>query len=211
MWRRWRNATIHHEALAPPVLLPPPDRAEAAASRCGIGPPAACLRLLSAPLATLPLPSPPLAAADRRQVTVLSGTLAHATALADRLGLEAFQSLAQMFHTLAQECVQRYEGTVQACGEASVLALFGVPVAQEEHAWCAVQAALELQQRLRVASAGHAGPARRGPHGPGGHPYGVGGRGQPPVTRRCRPWWSAGTPCKGRCVCRGWQLLGPSW
>ena len=36
-----------------------------------------------------------------------------------------------------------------------MLALFGVPVAQEEHAWRAVQAALELQQRLRSASARH--------------------------------------------------------
>ena len=61
----------------------------------------------------------------------------------------------QTFHTLAQECVQRYEGTVQTLGEEGVLALFGVPVAQEEHAWRAVQAALELQQRLRSAPARH--------------------------------------------------------
>ena len=162
---------------APPVLLPPADRVEAAASPAVSAP-----RLPPSALSpsALPLPYPPLAAADRRQVTVLSGTLAHATALADRLGLEVFQFLGQMFHTLAQECMQRYEGTVQALGEASVLAFFGVPVAQEEHAWCAVRAALELQQRLRVASAGRARPARRGPHGPGGHPYGVGGRGPPP-------------------------------
>jgi class 3 adenylate cyclase/tetratricopeptide (TPR) repeat protein len=82
-------------------------------------------------------------------VTVLAGMLAQATALADRLGLEVFQALVQTFHSLVQDCVQRYEGSVQPWGEDGVLALFGVPVAQEEHAWRAVQAALALQQRLR--------------------------------------------------------------
>jgi class 3 adenylate cyclase len=61
----------------------------------------------------------------------------------------------QTFHTLAQDCVQRYEGTVQTLGEEGVLGLFGVPVAQEEHAWRAVRAGLALQQRLRSAPAGH--------------------------------------------------------
>jgi class 3 adenylate cyclase len=101
-------------------------------------------------------PRQPLPAGERRQVTVLYGTLAHTTALADQLGLEAFRPLMQMFHTLAQDCVQRYEGTVQTLGEAGVLALFGAPVAQEEHAWRAVQAALALQQRLREALPGRA-------------------------------------------------------
>jgi DNA-binding winged helix-turn-helix (wHTH) protein/class 3 adenylate cyclase/tetratricopeptide (TPR) repeat protein len=105
----------------------------------------------SPPPAQLPLPCQPLPAGERRQVTVLCGTLAHATALADRLGLETFHHLVQVFHTLAQECVQRYEGTVQELREEGFLALFGVPVAQEDHAWRAVQAALNLQQRLREA------------------------------------------------------------
>jgi adenylate cyclase len=80
--------------------------------------------------------------------------LAHTTALAERLGVAAFQPLVQTFHTLAQECVQRYEGTAQPLGEAGMLALFGVPMAQEDHAWRAVQAALALQQRLQE---GHCG------------------------------------------------------
>ena len=31
------------------------------------------------------------------------------------------------------------------------------------------------------------------------------------VTRACGPPWSAGTPRKGPCACRGWQSLGLSW
>jgi class 3 adenylate cyclase/DNA-binding winged helix-turn-helix (wHTH) protein/tetratricopeptide (TPR) repeat protein len=142
-------------STTPPPVLPEtsqPPLADVAA------PPVASALLLpvspSPPPIELPLPRQPLPTGERRQVTVLCGTLAHATALADRLGLEAFRHLVQTFHTLAQECVQRYEGTVQMLGEESVLALFGVPMAQEEHAWRAVQAALEFQHRLRELSLG---------------------------------------------------------
>ena len=51
---------------------------------------------------------------------------------------------------LAQETVQRYDGTIiQVSGE-GFLALFGAPVAQEDHARRAVLAALDLRQRLRA-------------------------------------------------------------
>ena len=125
----------------------PPSLPEAVASL-----PVPALLLPASPVsppAELRPPRPPLPTGERRQVTVLCGTLADTTALADRLGLEAFRQLVQTFRTLAQECVQRYAGTIQPLGEEGVLALFGVPVAQEEHAWRAVQAALALQQRLR--------------------------------------------------------------
>jgi DNA-binding winged helix-turn-helix (wHTH) protein/class 3 adenylate cyclase/tetratricopeptide (TPR) repeat protein len=109
----------------------------------------------SPPSAALPPALQHLPTGERRQVTVLCGTLAHTTALTDRLGLEGFRYLVQTFHTLTQECVQRYEGTVQTLGEESMLALFGVPVAQEEHAWRAARAGLELQQWLQSAPARH--------------------------------------------------------
>jgi class 3 adenylate cyclase len=130
--------------------------------------PAPALRLPASPAPLLAELSPPrqfLPASERRLVTALYGSLAHATALMDRLGWEAFRQLAQTFRTLAQDCVQRYEGTLQTLEAEGVLALFGVPMAQEEHAWRAVQAALALQQRLREAFAGRAGlTARVGVH-----------------------------------------------
>jgi DNA-binding winged helix-turn-helix (wHTH) protein len=120
---------------APPATPPPPDLPEVSPlpRPAAVASPAAS----APPLPASPLPPPtalrpprqPLSTGERRQVTVLCGTLAHATALADRLGLEAFRHLMQTFHALAQECVQRYEGTVQTLGEEGVLALFGVPVA----------------------------------------------------------------------------------
>jgi hypothetical protein len=47
--------------------------------------------------------------------------------------------------------VQRYEGTLQPVLGAHVLAVFGAPVAQEDHAQRAVLAALDLQRRVREA------------------------------------------------------------
>jgi class 3 adenylate cyclase/tetratricopeptide (TPR) repeat protein len=54
--------------------------------------------------------------------------------------------------TVAQEAVQRYGGTLQPVVGDHFLALFGAPQAQEDHARCAVLAALDLQQRLRQPS-----------------------------------------------------------
>jgi DNA-binding winged helix-turn-helix (wHTH) protein/class 3 adenylate cyclase/tetratricopeptide (TPR) repeat protein len=122
-----------------------------------VSPTASVPLLLASPSslpAKLPLPRQSLPAGERRQVTVLCGTLAYATALADRLGLAAFHHLVQVFHTVAQDCVQRYEGTIQVLREEGFPALFGVPVAQEDHAERAVRAALNLHQRLREALPG---------------------------------------------------------
>jgi DNA-binding winged helix-turn-helix (wHTH) protein/class 3 adenylate cyclase/tetratricopeptide (TPR) repeat protein len=146
---------------APPATLPSPDLPEASPPPLptAVASPAAAAPPLPASPSPPPTALPPalqhLPTGERRQVTVLCGTLAHTTTLADRLGLEAFRHLVQTFHTLAQDCVQRYQGTIQTLGEGGVLALFGVPVAQEDHSWRAVRAALALQQRLREALPGH--------------------------------------------------------
>ena len=97
---------------------------------------------------------------EHKQVTVLCGALAEAPTLAARLGPEAMHYLMHDVLALAQDTVQRYEGTlIQVSGE-GFLALFGAPVAQEDHARRAVLAALELRQRLRVPDA-----IRGQPHG----------------------------------------------
>jgi class 3 adenylate cyclase len=91
-------------------------------------------------------------AGERKRVTVLSGSLANAVPLAERLSLEALPHLRQRFLNLVQQSVEPYGGTFQSVGEDGFQVLFGVPVAQEDHARRAVQAALSLQQRLRDAA-----------------------------------------------------------
>ena len=117
---------------------------------------------LPCPHGALTWRAPPWEALDgeHKQVTVLCGALAEAPTLAARLGPEAMYHLMHDVLALAQDTVQRYEGTLTQVSGEGFLALFGAPVAQEDHARRAVLAALELRQRLRVPDA-----LRGQPHG----------------------------------------------
>ena len=84
---------------------------------------------------------------------MLCGALAEGPTLAARLGPEAMYHLMHDVLALAQDTVQRYEGTLTQVSGDGFVALFGAPVAQEDHARRAVLAALELRQRLRVPHA----------------------------------------------------------
>jgi class 3 adenylate cyclase/tetratricopeptide (TPR) repeat protein len=97
---------------------------------------------------------------EHKQVTMLCGALAEALALVARLGPEAMHYLMRDVLALAQDTVQRYDGTIIHVSGEGFLALFGAPVAQEDHARRAVVAALELRQRLRAPDA-----LRGQPHG----------------------------------------------
>jgi class 3 adenylate cyclase len=113
---------------------------------------------LSAPPLASPLADPHSIAVEvpdgeHKQVTVLCGALAAAPTLAARLGPEAMYHLMREVLALVQETVQHYDGILlQVSGEGFV-ALFGAPIAQEDHARRAVIAALELSQRLRAPDA----------------------------------------------------------
>jgi class 3 adenylate cyclase/tetratricopeptide (TPR) repeat protein len=98
---------------------------------------------------------------ERKQVTVFFCDLANSTALAERLGPEAMHTLLNQFFALALGEVHRYEGTVNQFLGDGFMALFGAPIAHEDHARRAVLTAVGLRQRL------HAGPT------PLGQQYGV--------------------------------------
>src|SRR5215510_1008421 len=90
---------------------------------------------------------------EDKLVTILCGALAEAPALAARLGPERWYRLLQAVVGLVQEVVQHYAGTLPLATSEGFTAVFGAPMAQEDHARRAVLAALELRQRL------HASPA----------------------------------------------------
>ena len=75
--------------------------------------------------------------------------LTNSTALAERLGPEAMHTLLNHFFELALAEVHRYEGTINQFLGDGFMALFGAPLAHEDHARRAVLAALGVQQRLR--------------------------------------------------------------
>jgi class 3 adenylate cyclase/tetratricopeptide (TPR) repeat protein len=94
---------------------------------------------------------------EHKLVTILCGALAEAPGLATRLGPEPWYRLLQTVVGLAQEVLQHYAGTLTLATSEGFTAVFGAPVAQEDHARRAVLAALELRQRL------HDAPALRAP------------------------------------------------
>ena len=87
-------------------------------------------------------------AGEYKQVTVLCGGLSDAYALARRLGPEAMHRLMQTVFTLVQQVLQRYAGSLIEFSGEGFLALFGAPVAQEDHAQRAVLAALTLHEHV---------------------------------------------------------------
>jgi DNA-binding winged helix-turn-helix (wHTH) protein len=93
---------------------------------------------------------------EYKPVTVLCCGIADALLLAARLGSEAMYRLMQAVFGLVQEVMRHYEGTMTHHTSESFTAVFGVPVAQEDHARWAVLAAFELHQRLRTDPALHA-------------------------------------------------------
>jgi class 3 adenylate cyclase/tetratricopeptide (TPR) repeat protein len=86
---------------------------------------------------------------ERKLVTILFCDVVGSTALAERLGAEAMHALLGRFFGLTLREVHRYEGTVNQFLGDGFMALFGAPVAREDHARRAVLAALGIQRVLR--------------------------------------------------------------
>lgn len=91
---------------------------------------------------------------ERKQVTVLFCDIASSTPLAERLGADAMHDLLRRFFDLALAEVHRYEGTVNQFLGDGFMALFGAPVAHEDHARRAVLAAWSLGRRVQTQSEG---------------------------------------------------------
>src|SRR5438552_1785345 len=88
-------------------------------------------------------------AGERKQVTVLFADLKGSTELIRDLDPEAAQKLLDPALQRMMDAVHRYEGTVNQVLGDGIMALFGAPVAHEDHALRACYAALAMQTELR--------------------------------------------------------------
>jgi class 3 adenylate cyclase len=86
---------------------------------------------------------------ERKQVTVLFADVQNSMQLAERLGAEEWHRVLDRFFHLLNEGVHRFEGTVNQYTGDGIMALFGAPLAHEDHAQRACHAALHLLDRLR--------------------------------------------------------------
>lgn len=85
---------------------------------------------------------------ERKQVTVLAGELA--LSKPESLDPDTRHELLQRFFELAQTEVSRYEGTIYLLPAGGFVALFGAPIAHEEHSRLAVLAALGLRETFEA-------------------------------------------------------------
>ena len=90
---------------------------------------------------------------ERKQVTVLFVDLVDSLQLAERLGAEAWHRLMERCFEILSGAIHRCEGTVNQYTGDGVMALFGAPIAHEDHARRACEAALEARRGLAELAA----------------------------------------------------------
>jgi class 3 adenylate cyclase len=87
---------------------------------------------------------------ERKQVTVLFADLKDSTELIRGLDPEAAQQLLDPAIHRMMDAVHRFEGTVNQVLGDGIMALFGAPIAHEDHALRACYAALAMQAAMRA-------------------------------------------------------------
>jgi class 3 adenylate cyclase/tetratricopeptide (TPR) repeat protein len=87
---------------------------------------------------------------ERKQVTVLFADLKDSTELIRGLDPEAAQRLLDPALRRMMDAVHRFEGTVNQVLGDGIMALFGAPIAHEDHALRACYAALAMQAAMRA-------------------------------------------------------------
>jgi class 3 adenylate cyclase/tetratricopeptide (TPR) repeat protein len=86
---------------------------------------------------------------ERKQVTVLFADIRGSTSLIEGLDPEEGQKIIDPVLRVMMEAVHRYEGTVNQVLGDGIMALFGAPLAHEDHALRACYAALAMQDEMR--------------------------------------------------------------
>ncbi len=85
---------------------------------------------------------------ERKQVTVLFADVQGSMELAEQMDPEAWSQIMQRFFHILTEGVERFEGFVDKFTGDGIMALFGAPIAHEDHAQRACYAALHLLDEL---------------------------------------------------------------
>jgi class 3 adenylate cyclase/tetratricopeptide (TPR) repeat protein len=96
-----------------------------------------------------PVQAPPPTAEERKLATVLFADLVGSTELGASQDPERTRALLDRFYAAMAAEVEGAGGTVEKFAGDAVMAAFGVPAAQEDHAERALHCALSMQHRLR--------------------------------------------------------------
>src|SRR5437899_3276888 len=85
---------------------------------------------------------------ERKSVTVMFSDVSGFTAMSERLDPEEVHAIMDRAFEVILGSVHRYEGTINQFLGDGVMALFGAPIAHEDHAHGALSAALAIQEGL---------------------------------------------------------------
>jgi len=86
---------------------------------------------------------------ERKQVTVLFADVKGSMELAEQLDPEQWHRILERFFEILTDGIHRFEGTVNQYTGDGVMALFGAPIAHEDHAERACYAALHVRDAVR--------------------------------------------------------------
>src|SRR2546425_11560813 len=86
---------------------------------------------------------------ERKSVTVMFSDVSGFTAMSERLDPEEVHTIMDCAFEVILSEVHRYEGTINQFLGDGVMALFGAPIAHEDHAHRALSAALAIQRELK--------------------------------------------------------------
>ena len=88
-------------------------------------------------------------AGERKVVTVLFADVANYTGMSEKLEPEEVHQIMDGCFKILMDEIHRYEGTINQFTGDGIMALFGAPVAHEDHAQRACRAALAIQKAMK--------------------------------------------------------------
>src|SRR5262249_5737231 len=86
----------------------------------------------------------------RKQVTVFFVDVKGSMLLSERVDPEEWHRIMDRFFAILGDAIHRFEGTINQFTGDGAMALFGAPMAHEDHAQRACHAALHLREQLRL-------------------------------------------------------------
>jgi len=90
---------------------------------------------------------------DRKDVTVLFSDIRSYTTLTETMAAEDVVTMLNAYFETMVEAVFNFKGTLDKYIGDAIMAVFGSPLALDNHAWMAVQSSIEMRHRLAVFNA----------------------------------------------------------